>query len=81
MILMLLLSLTAHEVHASVIHDVETCDVCIHIQSNDDGLGNLSPPYILLDVAFHLKIKAQQNPLKLTLQPAADYIRGPPTFS
>ncbi len=81
MTLMLLLSLTAHEVHASVIHDVETCDVCIHIQSNNDVLGDISPPYILLDLAFHLKIKAQQNPLKPTLQSTADYIRGPPTFS
>ncbi len=77
----ILLSLTAHEVHTVVIHDVETCDVCIQIQSNDDGSDDASPQYIELDLAFHLKTKAENHTLKLLFQTTADYIRGPPTLS
>ena len=80
-ILLLLLSLTVHEVHMSVNHDIETCDVCIHIQSNNDAIVDTSQHYILLDVAFHLKIKAQYPHLKPSLQQTADFIRGPPAFS
>jgi hypothetical protein len=80
-ILLLLLSLTVHEVHMSVNHDIETCDVCIHMQSNNDAIVDTSPQYVLLDAAFHLKIKAQYPHLKPSLQTTADLIRGPPAFS
>ena len=80
-ILLLLLSLTVHEVHMSVNHEIDTCDVCIHIQSNNDAIVDTSPQYILLDVAFHLKIKASSPHLKPSSQQTADFIRGPPAFS
>jgi hypothetical protein len=80
-VLFLLISLTAHEVHAVVVHDAETCDVCIHIQSNNDALVDNPPQYIVLDLAFHLKFKAQITRFQSTLNSTADLIRGPPSFS
>ena len=80
-ILLLLLSLTVLEVHASLNHDAETCDVCIHIQSNDHALGDENPQYIILDMAFQCKIKAKNNSFNPLIQPTADYIRGPPIYS
>ncbi len=80
-ILMLLLSLTVHEAHSAVIHEFETCDVCIHIQSNDDSTLNYQSQYILLDVAFQIKIKAHTHDLIPTIQTTVEFIRGPPTFS
>ena len=80
-VVLLLLSLTVHEAHAATSHETEACEVCIHIQSNDDVLPVNSPQYILIDSAFHLKLKAQYLPLKNTIDYSADFIRGPPQFS
>lgn len=80
-ILLLLLSLTVHEIHASVIHDVETCDTCIHVQSNGNALEVSNSQYLLLDTAFHLKIKTPQQQFTPSLPHTADFIRGPPLFS
>lgn len=81
MIVMLLLSLTAHEVHSAVIHDVETCEVCVQVQSNDDSATGQQPQYVLFDDAFHIKTKAHLTILSPVEKIAVEFIRGPPIFS
>lgn len=81
-VFLLLLSLTAHEMHAAVSHDAEeACEVCIHVQSNDDVLPAAEPHYLLLDVAYHVKIKSTTQTFQSNTSCAADPIRGPPQFS
>ncbi len=80
-VLLLLLSLTVHEVHASLMHDVETCDVCIQLSANGGAVVDKTAPYALLDVALHIKIKAQQTPLIYASEQAPECIRGPPVNS
>ena len=80
MIVMLLLSLTAHEAHSAVIHDVETCEVCVQAQSNDDSTTGQQPQYLLFDDAL-IKNRVHQTVSNPVEQTAVDFIRGPPIFS
>lgn len=77
----LLLSLSAYMVHTSVVHDTETCEVCIHVQSNDDWLNEDSLHYLVFDTAQHAQFTAENHLAVHTLQNTADLIRGPPCFT
>lgn len=80
-ILMLLLALTAHEAHAAVSHDVEACEVCIHVQTNDDMDVDSAQTYIELETALHIKCSGNINEVSQNTIQSADLIRGPPKFS
>ncbi|TDR22313.1 hypothetical protein [Marinicella litoralis] len=77
----LLLSLSAYVVHTSLAHDSETCEVCIQVQSNDDWSEQSSSPYLVFDTALHEKISTATQLADYHFQPAADLIRGPPSFT
>lgn len=77
----LLMSLTAHEAHSAVSHDVEACEVCIHIQSNDDALNTPANSYSEFETALPTKCSGNINALFNKRSYTADLIRGPPAHS
>ncbi len=80
-IFLLLLAMTAHEAHAAVSHDVEACEVCIHLQSNDDALADTSVAYLAYDIALHQKVVNHSSITANIALHSSDLIRGPPLYT
>lgn len=81
LIILLLLALSAHEAHAAVFHDIEACEVCIHVQSNNDLDIDSAQPYVEFDIALHIKCSGNFSEFISDSVQTAEFIRGPPTFS
>ncbi|MCX7554713.1 hypothetical protein OS175_12555 [Marinicella sp. S1101] len=77
----LLLALTAHEAHSAVSHDVEACEVCIHVQSNDDAVPASAATYLSMETAIAIKCSGNFNAFIKPTTQHTDLIRGPPQHS
>ena len=76
----LLLTMSTHVVHTAVLHDAETCEVCIHAQSNDDWSDERSEHYLVFDTALHAQFNGANHLSVNTTPNTADLIRGSPSF-
>lgn len=81
LVFILLLSLSAHVVHTSLVHDTETCDVCIQVHANDDWLDPSSDSYLLFDTALNAQFIGENHQLLNTYHHPSGYIRGPPALT
>ncbi|MGJ8664442.1 MAG: hypothetical protein ACSHWU_12375 [Marinicella sp.] len=74
----LLLSMTAHAAHATVVHETEKCEVCIHMQTNDDWMDEPVKHYLVHDTSLHQKYASEINhSVNFKVLPT-DLIRGSP---
>jgi len=73
--------MSAYVVHSSLAHDVEKCEVCIHVQSNDDWSDERSEIYLAFDIALHAQFNGDTLLSTNHTSPATDLIRGPPSFT
>ncbi len=73
--------MSVHVVHTSVMHDSESCEVCIHVQSNDDWSDERADHYLVFDAALHDRFSGDNHSSVHAFQHNSDLIRGPPCFT
>ncbi len=79
-IVVLMVSMTSSLVHELTIHDTNVCDVCLHIQSNDDGDLNNGTFSLVPVVESTSNVTIWENSVYQRTIVDGNSIRGPPYF-